>query len=109
MSFGEAVHLMTSETTLKLTNLQAVTCYAQSLQGCPDFCEQVDRQVMHITFLEFLELIVRFSDLVFSDSKLLITEKLEKVLSEWLALVGRPREAYQLYKEESSSEGEGHQ
>ena len=105
MSFEEAMQLMTDETTLKLSPGLAVKCYAQSLQGCPDFCENLDKQVLHISFTEFLEMIVRFADQVIR-REALITEKLEQVLTEWLTLVGRPREAYQLYKDESSSENE---
>ena len=110
MSMNDAIALMTTETHLKLTYYNAMYCYAFSLQSCVDLHKSLKKRMLHITLIEFMEMICRFADMVIraeeDEPEIPLANKIEEVLMVWLSLVGKKKQKPKLFHEESSSEDE---
>lgn len=82
---------MTKDTRIKLTDTDAYMCYAMSQQALPDLVKHSMLKISHLDFLEFLELIGRVADCHLGEEDSELYEKINRVLDEWLGIVGESR------------------
>jgi hypothetical protein len=87
----ECMHLMTKQTSIHLREKDAMICYAMSQQTVPDLVRNSYLRLQHIDLLEFNEMIARVADVHFCDLDIPLHQKIEKVLDEWLGIIGELR------------------
>ncbi len=68
MPFDSAIKLFTTETSFKMSTIDAISCYALSLMTCPDLHTLSQLKQFHIDFVEFLEMIGRVAEVQFFNS-----------------------------------------
>ncbi len=87
MSKQQALDLMCHASNFRLNEKDASVCYVLSLQTCAQLIKNSHSCIDHISFIEFLEMIARFSDVYMADSAdMPLFKKVDYVLDEWLSL-----------------------
>jgi hypothetical protein len=98
------MEMMSQEMKIHMSPKDATYCYGMSLMTSPDIFKNCHVNQEHISFVEFLEMIVRMADLHFYENEDDSTaDKLKFILDDMLDLVGKQRSDFNPFMSDAES------